>query len=249
MDFLNSQLYFLSKTLTPSGAILLDVENFPFQLDLTQYLKAYCQYPITIKFAVANWLNNSISKLDKYLYQQGYQLIHVPQGKNSADAQILTLGSSLLLQFPQVKEVVIVSHDSIFDCLHQNLPRQGCSTYKVYQHSRNIYLHNFIDNRTSVISTVSHLGDKSRPTKEPNIEQSIQSKIALTLNKLTQISSEPVTLSQLSQQFKHDYQQSISEVLKSNKIGKSALNFIKQSCVNQIKIKQENKTHYLLLKE
>jgi hypothetical protein len=58
-------------------------------------------------------------------------LIHVPQFKNAADAQILTLGASLQLNYPQVKEVVIVSHDAIFNYLHQTLQRQGQNTYKV----------------------------------------------------------------------------------------------------------------------
>ncbi len=242
MDFSNLQPHFLSKVLSPTGVILLDVENFPFKLDLAQNLKSHCQYPATIKFAVANWFNNSIAKLDKYLHQQGYQLIHVPKEKNAADAQILTLGSSLLLQYPQVKEVTVVSHDSIFNCLHQTLQRQGCNTYKIYQHSGNIYIHDFANSRASVMSTISN------SKQEQNIEHSIQNKIVLTLDKLVDELKEPVTLSQLSQQFKNDYQQSISEVLKKNKLPKSTLNFIKQSCADTINIKQKNQTHYLLPK-
>ncbi len=82
---------------------------------MAKHLKPYCKYDITIKFAVANWQNSSISKLDKYLHQQGYQLIHVPKEQNAADAQILTLGAALQFNYPQVKEVVVVSYDAIFN--------------------------------------------------------------------------------------------------------------------------------------
>ena len=155
MDLNNSLENLLSSASSYTGAVLLDVENFPLKLNLAQCLKPYCKYNITLKFAVANWQNSSISKLDKYLHQQGCQLIHVPKDKNAADAQILTLGASLQLNYPQVKDVVIVSHDSIFNYLHQALQRQGCNTYKVYQQSGNVYIDDFISDRPSIVTKIS----------------------------------------------------------------------------------------------
>ena len=239
----DSSQYLLPQAISFTGAILLDVENFPLKIDLAHYLKPYCQSPITVKFAVANWQNSCVAKLDKYLHQQRYQLIHVPKDKNAADAQILTLGASLQLNYPQVKEVIIVSHDSIFNYLHQTLQRQGCNTYKVYQHSGSVYLDNFVRADASVIAQIPHA------TQEQNIAHSIKSKIELTLNKLIQELKEPVSLSQLSSQYKKDYQQSISEALKSNKISKSASNFIIKSCAQTIKIEQKNKVYYLSTKK
>ena len=228
-------------SLTPTGVILLDVENFPFKLDLGQVLKSHCEYPITIKFAVANWLNSSVAKLDKYLHSTGYQLIHVPKEKNAADAQILTLGASLKSQYPQAKEIVVVSGDSIFDYLHQTLQRQGYNTYKVYQHSGNVYLHNFLSDRSSIITRISNHAQQS-------IEQKISTKIELTLSELTQKSQQKVTLSQLSQEFKVKYKQSISNVLANNKLPKSTLGFITKSCANKIDIEPVNNIHYLSFK-
>lgn len=224
-----------------AGAILLDVENFPLKIDLAQYLKPYCQYPITVKFAVAHWRNSSVAKLDKYLHQQGYQLLHVPKDKNAADGQILTLGAALQLNYPQVKEVVIVSHDAIFNYLHQTLQRQGCNTYKVYQSSGSVWVDNFSDVGAVVIT-------KTDSTLKQSIEHSIKSRVELTLDKLTRQSNVPVSLSQLSIQYKQDYQQSISEALKSNKIARSASNFIIKSCAQKINIEQKNKIYYLSLK-
>ncbi|MEY2832816.1 MAG: hypothetical protein RLZZ574_2074 [Cyanobacteriota bacterium] len=239
-----------------TGAILLDVENFPFQLDLAQHLKPYCRYPITIKFAVANWLNSSVSKLDRHLHQQGYQLIHVPQSKNAADAQILTLGASLQLNYPQVKEVVIVSHDAIFNYLHQTLQRQGQNTYKVYQQSGNVYIDDFVSdyparlhsNDSSSTDRNSIMTKISNATPVQTIEDKIQSKIEITLAKLAQESPHKVTLSRLSQEFKIKYQKSISEVLQSNKLPKSTLSFIQKNCAEKIKVEINGKEHYLSLK-
>ncbi|MEM7592256.1 MAG: NYN domain-containing protein [Cyanobacteria bacterium P01_A01_bin.83] len=229
------------QALSHSGALLLDVENFPFNLDLVKYLKAYCRYPISVKLAVANWQNVSVAKLDKSLHQQGYQLIHVPKDKNAADAQILTLGASLQLNYPQIKDVVIVSRDSIFNYLHQTLQRQGCNTYQVYQQSGNIYLNDFISDRKSLMTKVSE------PNPAQTIEHKIQAKIELTLIELMQKSSDKVLLSQLCEEFKRKYKHSVSETLKQNKLSKSPLNFIKQSCAHKIKVKVDNKRHYLSL--
>ena len=236
---LDSSQYLLSQAKSFTGAILLDVENFALKLDLADYLKPYCQYPLTVKFAVANWQNSCVAKLDKYLHQQGYQLIHVPKGQNAADAQILTLGASLQLNYPQLKEVTIVSHDSIFNYLHQTLQRQGCNTYKVYQQGGNVYLNNFGNADSSVITKIS------QPTKESSIEHLIKSRIELTLDKLTKKYNAPVTISQVSAQYKQDYQQSISEAVKNNKIAKSASKFIIKSCAQKIQIEQNNKIYYL----
>ena len=241
MNFDSSQ-YLLSQAKSFTGAILLDVENFPLRIDLAHCLKPYLQYPITLKFAVANWQNSCVAKLDKYLHQQGYQLIHVPKAQNAADAQIMTLGAALQINYPQVKEVVVVSHDSIFNYLHQTLQRQGCDTYKVYQQDGDVYINNFSHASASVII-------QSQPTQEQTIEQSIKRKIELTLDKLTKKYNAPVTLSQVSAQYKQDYQQSISEVLRTNKIAKSASKFIIKSCAEKIKIEQKNKIHYLSLKK
>jgi NYN domain len=226
-----------------TGAILLDVENFPLKFDLAQHLKPYCRYPITVKFAVANWLNNSVSKLDQYLHQQGYQLIHVPKSKNAADAQILTLGASLQWNYPQVKEVVIVSHDAIFNYLHQTLQRQGQNTYRVYQHSGNVYLDDFVSDRNSIITKIP---DDLAP-QTISLEQKIQTQIELTLTKLIQKSPQKVTLSQLSQEFKVKHQKSISEILQSNKLPKSTLSFIQKNCAAKIKVEAKDNEHYLSL--
>ena len=242
MDLTTSAADSSSPVSSYAGAILLDVENFALKLNLGQYLKGFCQYPIMVKFAVANWQNSSVAKLDKHLHSLGYQLIHVPKAKNAADAQIMTLGAALPLNYPQVKEVVIVSHDAIFNYLHQSLQRQGINTYKVYQKSGNVHIVDMKGDRNSIITKVAE--SKSIPT----IEQQISSKIELTLAELIHNSADKVSLSNVCQEFKRKYKKTISETLKSNKLPKSTLNFIKQSCADKIKVEIDNKGHILSFK-
>jgi hypothetical protein len=254
MTFLESDKYLYSRSLPHTGAILLDVENFPLKLDLEKYLKSYCIYPITIKLAAANWCNHSIAKLDLYLHQQRYQLIHVPKEKNAADAQLLTLGSSLLLQYPHVKEITIVSGDSIFDYLHQSLQTQGCGTYKVYQLFGNIYLHDYSNNRSSVITTVNNNNDHDKKasqttTKQDSLEQQLKKKIEQSLVKLNENSTAKITLTQLSQQFKNDYHQSLSEAIQSNKLTGTPSGFLKKSCHDKIQMELKDNNYYLSLKD
>ncbi|MGL5076401.1 MAG: NYN domain-containing protein [Waterburya sp.] len=251
MTSFEPQCYSYSRTLQLTAAILLDVENFCLKLDLEEYLKCYCTYPITIKFAVANWQNNAISNLDLYLHQQRYQLIHVPKAKDGADAQILTLGTSLLLQYPQIAEMIIVSHDSIVNYLHQSLQALGCKTYKVYQESSNIYIHNFNRNRTDYIAVPTNTNkqtNKTSQTSKPDPQKILQDKIELTLNKLKSSSVNPITISLLAQEYKNNYQQSLSKYIKDNKLGGSVIKFLQNNCTDKIDIKQKANNYYLSLK-
>jgi small nuclear ribonucleoprotein (snRNP)-like protein len=255
MTFLELNHYLFSRLLSPVAVVLLDVENFPFKLNLEDYIRPYCQYPITIKFAVANWQNNSISKLDLHLHQQRYQLIHVPKEKNAADAQIITIGSSLLLYHPQIKEVVIVSNDFIFNYLNTTLQLRGCQTYKVYQQSGNIYLHTFANNRTIFLTKTGNneekYGGKSQGADKHNeFEQQLKEQIKQTLIKLSNnCSNKQIALTQLCQQFQKDYTQPLSKILKSKNLSKSPSKFIKKSFSQEIDIKLTGNTYYLCLKK
>jgi hypothetical protein len=155
-----------------------------------------------------------------------------------------------------VKEVVIVSHDAIFNYLHQTLQRQGQNTYKVYQQSGNVYIDDFVSDYPARLNSNSCTITERNPiiTKisdaipAKTIENQIQSKIEITLAKLTQESSQKITLSRLSQEFKVKYQKSISEILQSNKLPKSTLSFIQKNCAEKIKVEANGKEHYLSLK-
>ena len=122
---------------------------------------------------------------------------------------------------------------------------QGLKTYKVYQQLGNIYFDNLIGDRNSIITKVTKTAE---PKTALTIEQQIVSKIELTLAELIQKSPDKVSLSQVCQEFKNKYKKTISETLKSNKLPRSTLNFVKQSCASKIEVGIENKAHVLSLK-
>ena len=209
MTLLESQFNLYPRRISPTTALLLDVENFCLKLDLEQYLRAYCNYPIKIKLAVANWRNNAIANLDSFLHQQRYQLIHVPKGKNAADAQIITLGTSLLLQYPEIAEIIVVSRDSIFTYLHHNLIRLGCTTYQVYQQSKNIYIKDVLNNRTHAIAIPKENSrqekNSTKKLSEENIKTTVLSNIESIIEKNNSDSDKELTIDSLCQEYKKEY--------------------------------------------
>lgn len=111
--------------------LLLDAENLKLELHIENFLADTCIYPLQVKIAFANWRNPTIGKQDAELYRRGYQLIHVPNGPSSADGKMIALGSSIFLQYPNVKEVLVCSCDGILIHLCNELQNKGLTVYWV----------------------------------------------------------------------------------------------------------------------
>jgi len=91
--------------------LLLDAENLKLDINTETFLARLCKYPPS-QDCFCQLENPSIGKQDAELYR-GYQLVHVPGGKDSADAKMIALGSSILRQYQTVKEVFVCSSDGI----------------------------------------------------------------------------------------------------------------------------------------
>ncbi|NEO74848.1 hypothetical protein [Moorena sp. SIO4G3] len=76
---------------TGIAILLLDAENLRLNTETEKFLAQICSYPIQIKIAVANW--RAMGKYDTELHTRGYELIHVPPGKDSADFKMATVES------------------------------------------------------------------------------------------------------------------------------------------------------------
>lgn len=92
---------------TGIAILLLDAENLRLDINAEKFLSHICTYPLQVLIAFANWRNPSMGKQDAELYERGYQLFHVPGGKNSADAQMIAMGASIARHYPDVKEVFV----------------------------------------------------------------------------------------------------------------------------------------------
>lgn len=109
--------------------LLLDVENLQLDTATEKFLAEVCQYPIQIKIAFANWRH--MGKQDLEFHQRGYELIHVPAGKDSADVKLATVGSSIFVHYPTAKEVLVCSSDAVLTHLCTTLQTHGLGVYLV----------------------------------------------------------------------------------------------------------------------
>ncbi|ODH02820.1 transposase [Nostoc sp. KVJ20] len=130
---------------TGISLLLLDAENLKLDINSELFLASVCQYPLQVKMAFANWRNPSIGKQDIELYNRGYQLVHVPGGKDSADAKMIAFGACILRSYPTVKEILVCSSDGILIHLCNELQNQGLIVYWVRRQGQSLH----IDNRNS----------------------------------------------------------------------------------------------------
>jgi len=120
--------------------LLLDAENLnKFDTQVEAFLSKLSAYPLQVKIAFANWKNTSG---DIELYDRGYQLIHVPPGKNSADAQMIAIGAAICRHYPDAKEVFVCSSDWLLNHLCNELQSQGLNIYRVRKQNNNISVEN-----------------------------------------------------------------------------------------------------------
>lgn len=135
---------FKTSASSPPGiaVLLLDIENLKLDLETEQFLATLSQHPLQVKIAFANWKTTSLAKQDLDLYDRGYQLIHVPEGKNGADAKMISFGASIFFHYPNIREVFVCSSDGILNHLCHELQNQGITVYWVRRQNRIINVEN-----------------------------------------------------------------------------------------------------------
>jgi hypothetical protein len=124
-----------------SSILLLDAENLSLDIELERILTPFSEYPIRIKIAFANWRNLG-NKKDVDFHQRGYDLIHVPPGKNHADFQMTALGISITLHYQNIKTAFVCSSDKDFHHLSNTLVKHGLVVYQVYRQGNELLIHN-----------------------------------------------------------------------------------------------------------
>ncbi|WP_442948291.1 IS1/IS1595 family N-terminal zinc-binding domain-containing protein [Nostoc sp.] len=127
---------------TGISLLLLDAENLKLDVNSELFLANLCKYPLQVKMAFANWRNPSTGKQDIELYNRGYQLVHVPGGKDSADAKMIAFGSCILHSYPAVKEILVCSGDGILIHLCNQLQNQGLIVYWVRRQGSTLHIEN-----------------------------------------------------------------------------------------------------------
>jgi hypothetical protein len=155
----------------PSGLLLVDAENINLTEDLEKYLQTVGQYPIRHRLAFGNW--RRLGGRDKELHRRGYQMVHVPSGKNSADIKMSLDASVISLWNPSICEVFICSTDTDLQHLSHTLLNLGILPYRVSQHHNSFSVFDVAQQKNQVVhlpQQISPPGDKI-PTSDPPVAE------------------------------------------------------------------------------
>ncbi|MEM9922352.1 MAG: NYN domain-containing protein [Cyanobacteria bacterium P01_D01_bin.50] len=201
---------------TGIAVLLLDVENIQIQPETEQFLTTVCTNPIQIKIAFANW--QSMGKKDIELHQRGYDLIHVPRGKDNADGKMMAFGSTINEYYPQVKEVLVYSSDKVMTNLCNHLQQKGLIVYQISQQNSNLTIFN---GKTNEIETHTIL---------PSIEQLLYQIKDIIKEQEAQTSNQWIKLSKICTLFKEKYSFGINKVVSHHLPDKTVKNiFVNKS--------------------
>ncbi|MEB3214784.1 MAG: NYN domain-containing protein [Nostocales cyanobacterium 94392] len=195
---------------TGIAVLLLDVENIQITTEAEQLLKTICNHPIQIKTAFANW--QSMGKKDIEFHHRGYDLIHVPRGKDNADGKMIAFGSQIDEYYPTVKEVLVCSSDTVMTNLCNHLQQKGLTVYQISQQSGNLTIFNSKTNETE-----NHI-------ILPSIEQVLGQIKEIIKEQQLQTSTQWIKLTQICKIFKEKYNFGINKVVSHHLPGKTVKN-------------------------
>ncbi|ALF52743.1 hypothetical protein ACX27_07565 [Nostoc piscinale CENA21] len=203
---------------TETAVLLLDAENLQINSETEKFLTTVCTCPIQIKIAFANWC--SMGKLDVELHGRGYDLIHVPVGKDNADGKMIAFGSSIYERYPKAREVLVCSSDKVMTNLCNHLRQHGLIVYQVSHQGEDI---------TVLNSATGKLVRKNANVLEiPAIAQFIQQIKELIKTEQTRTHSHWVKLAIISQNYKNKYKISITQVAEKYFPGKKSREIFEQ---------------------
>lgn len=195
--------------------LLLDVENIRLCAEEERFLETCCNHALQIKIAFANW--RAVTKQqDLELHERGYQMIHVPVGKNSADMKMTAVGSSLFVSYPNVKEVLVCSSDGDLAHLCNTLQVYGLTAYAVRRQSESLHVTNIATGQV-----FDHQQQPPPPIILP-MEECLSSIKALIRTQQQITSSQWVQLSWLSKKFQETYGFTLSQWVNQYMPGKRA---------------------------
>ncbi len=111
--------------------LLIDIENIFLDTIEEDFIKKSCKYPLKHSLAFGNW--KKLGTKDEDLHERGYELFHVPQGKNNADSRMTNIGSFICLNYPSLKEIFVCSSDHDLNILCDFLSTKDIDVYQVFR--------------------------------------------------------------------------------------------------------------------
>lgn len=195
-EFKNGKSVFISSAI---AILLLDAENLQLNTEIEKFLSTVCTYPIQVKIAFANWC--SMGKLDVEFHIRGYDLIHVPAGRDNADGKMITFGSSIRERYPNAKEVLVCSSDQVMTNLCNHLQQHGLTVYRVSKQGSNIKIFNSHNSVNKIYPVL------------PSIEQFIKQIKDIIISEKKITSNQWISLSKISQIYQIKYHLDINKLV------------------------------------
>lgn len=215
-----------------AGLLLVDAENMNPPEALETFLQTVGQYPIRHRLAFGNW--RRLGRRDRDLYRRGYQMVHVPSGKNSADIKMAVDTSLITFQNPSIREIFICSSDT--DLLHLGyaLLNLGISVHCVsHRHAGWFEVLNLARQTTQQVYLESGEGadlateSAQQVMKVPTLAETGRSLKQLLAQAHRDDPDQPVTMGLLGKLFRDRHHLSASEALQANSGYKSLGQFLK----------------------
>lgn len=219
----------------PIAALLLDAENVCLPPEAEAFLSASCQHPIQLKLAFANWCR--LGKRDRELHNAGYQMIHVPAGKNNADLKMTVDGLMISRHNPNVREVLICSADADLTHLSNTLRSMGILVHTVKRQGSKVTLLNLAEKTTQTYSIPqgaeaepdtndSPLKTPENPVRVPTLSQLKSWLKILILQEYQQHPDTRLTVGYLGKIFRDRNRISVNQVLKAHTGPKTLQKFL-----------------------
>jgi hypothetical protein len=202
-----------SNTSSAIAILLLDAENLQIDAKTEQFLARNCTHPIQIKIAFANWRN--MGKQDVELHKRGYELIHVPAGKDSADVKMATVGSSIFVHYPTAKEVLVCSSDKVMTHLCTTLKTHGLTVYLVHKKENFIQV---LNHRTGKTETFN----PEKPLEIPPLRDCIVHLKQIMQDEQRKTGEQWLELAKISKIFQQESSFTISQMMSKYFPGKKA---------------------------
>jgi hypothetical protein len=199
-----------NKQQTGIAVLLLDAENIQITPETEKFLTTVCSNPIQIKIAFANW--QSMGKKDIEFHNRGYDLIHVPRGKDNADGKMIAFGSTIDEYYPKAKEVLVCSSDRVMTNLCNHLQQKGLDVYQVTQENSNLSIFNGKTNETQTHTIL------------PSIEQVLCQMKEIIQEQVAQTSNQWIKLSIICKIFKEKYSFGVNKVVSHHLRGQTVKN-------------------------
>jgi hypothetical protein len=219
--------------------LLLDAENIVLSRDAESWLEQHCEYPLSLKFAFGNWKN--LGKRDEELHQRGYQLLHVPQGKNHADDKMTIIGSSILVHLPTIKQAIVCSNDNDLENLRHTLRFQGLDVSLLQKHQQILQLTNCKTKQSITRTLTSSTQALPSPTQMPSVQQGTE----YCQHYLANSGVTKLSISELSSAFSKFHGLPISAFVKHHKLAKTSKAFFQQSTQFKVTAVKGNSQWYV----